>query len=87
MESYLGRRIMKALEPTLKKGSDFGVYDGESYGAVERAISAYVEKGKATTLTSDSLELYDVPGVNEYAQELNDKLNAILRAIDTVTLA
>jgi hypothetical protein len=87
MESYLGRRIMKVLEPTLKRGDDFGVYDGESYHAIERAILAYIEDGKATTLTSDSLELYDVPGVEAYAQELNDNLNVILRNIDTATFA
>lgn len=78
---------MKALEPTLKKGSEFGIYDGESYGAIERAIAAYVETGKATTLTADSLELYEYVGVAIYAQELNDKLNAILGAIDAVTFA
>lgn len=87
MESYLGKRIMKALEPTLKRGDDFGIYDGESYSALRRAILAYIEDGKAITLTRDSLELYDVPGAEAYAQELNANLNSILRNIDTVTFA
>jgi hypothetical protein len=81
----VAERIFKALGPLIRAGREFGSEDSESCGQIGAAVDRFVYHGDRDELDQDFLELYDMPGVEEYAARLNARFNEICSEIIRIT--
>jgi hypothetical protein len=82
MSSGVDRLLLEGIWEDVKAGSEYGMLDGESLDALTRRIIRFISTGELPKITRESLQLYDVPGADEYAATLAgivlERCNAIL---------
>lgn len=72
----------KDLDKTRSKLSDFGAFDTEPRNNFFRLLKAKIVKGENPEVKNEDWELYSIPGSNQAAQRLTNRMKTLIKHID-----
>jgi hypothetical protein len=79
-------KALKVLDTVRSNHTDLGAEDTEGRYACERIIEAAFQGKNATAYTADQFALYDLPGRDKAAKDLNRALKGVCEAIASLTI-